>query len=451
MPTAFPSTFSAADRLMWRIERDPVLRSPIVVVGTLDREPDRGRVIHTLDRAVGAVPRLRQVVCETRGRTGRLGWEDDPHFRLESHVRHLRIPHPGSLRQVLDLAATEAAAPFDPARPLWDLDVMEGLEGGRGAFVLRFHHTITDGIGGIDLAGSVFDRDRRGRPLPGPDQPMIDTNGSGAAANRWGDLLRAGVDAARHPDRTAVAAARTARSVARILEPVSEPLSPVLLGRSVHRHMTTSEVALPLLVETAHALDATVNEVFLAAVAGGLHDYHSRLGHPIAALRFTMPISVRRADDPPGGNRFTPARFTLPIDDPDPVARVRIVQAIVRRWRHEPAVRLTDVLAGALDLVPAPLVTSVFGSMLRNIDVDAVDVPGLSGPAFLGGARIDRMWAFAPPTGAAVSVTLLSHTDTACIGVLCDLAAVAEPAMLQTCLDNAFDEIVGTEFRDGAP
>ena len=80
--------------------------------------------------------------------------------------------------------------------------------------------------------------------------------------------------------------------------------------------------------------------------------------------------------------------------------------------------------------------------MLKNVDIDAVDVPGFREPAFVGGASIERMWAFAPPTGAAVSVTLLSHLDTACISVLSDLTAVPDPMLLVSCLENAFDEIV---------
>lgn len=155
-----------------------------------------------------------------------------------------------------------------------------------------------------------------------------------------------------------------------------------------------------------------------------------------------MPISLRRAGDPPGGNRFTPARFVLPIDDPDPAVRARLAGTITRRWRGEEAVGLTGVLAGVLDQLPTALVTPIFGSMLKNVDLDAVDVPGLEHDAFVGGARIDRLWAFAPPTGAALSVTLLSHVDTACVGVLSDLAAVDQPDVLLTCLESSFDEVL---------
>jgi hypothetical protein len=182
--------------------------------------------------------------------------------------------------------------------------------------------------------------------------------------------------------------------------------------------------------------------VLLAAVAGALAVYHREQGRPVPAVRVTMPISIRRTGDAIGGNHFVPARFTLPVDDPDPRVRVGIAGAIVRRWRAEPALGSTGLIAAGLNLLPGPVVTRLFGDMLRSIDVDVVDVPGLDRPAFLGGARLERLWAFAPPTGAALSITLVSHTGTACVGVACDRLAVTDPELLARCLDAALDELI---------
>jgi hypothetical protein len=202
------------------------------------------------------------------------------------------------------------------------------------------------------------------------------------------------------------------------------------------------EYPLADLHRSARRMGGTINDVFLSGLAGGFHDFHQRLGHEVAALRVTMPISVRAEADGPGGNRFVPARFVLPIDDPDPVDRARIAGAIVRGRRDEPANGLSGVLARLLNALPGSVTTALFGSMLKNVDVDAVDVPGLQRPAFVGGAAIERLWAFAPPTGAAVSVTLLSHGDTACVSVLSDRAAVRDTDMFRTCLDSAMDGVL---------
>ena len=118
----------------------------------------------------------------------------------------------------------------------------------------------------------------------------------------------------------------------------------------------------------------TVNDVPLAAVAGALAAYHRAQGRTVPAVRVTMPISIRRPGDRMGGNRFVPARFTLPVDDPDPRARVKIAGAIVRAWRAEPALGSTDLLAAGLNLLPRPIVTRLFAGMLRST------CPGSSAP-----------------------------------------------------------------------
>jgi WS/DGAT/MGAT family acyltransferase len=434
---------SDSDALLWRIEGDPVLRSPILVVGLLDREPAWPRVRNALVRAAEEIPRFRQ-----RLDPGGLGrppqWVDDVDFSLDHHLRHVRAATPEGVRAVLDLAEPDAMTAFDPARPLWQLTVVSGLEGGRAAFVLRFHHTITDGVGGVALAEHLFDPTRRGRiraaapePTPAPAaasrRPPI-----GQAANALAAAARAGLD----PLGSAQAGVRMTRSIAKFLAPASEPLSPILRGRGLDRRLHVVEVPLDGMRATATAVGGTINDVFLAAVGGALRSYHETLGAPVDAIRVTMPINLRKAGDAAGGNKFTPARFVLPIDDPDPVRRSELAGAIVRSWRNEPAIGLTAGLAWALDRLPTSLVQRTFAGLLRSIDVDAVDVPGLSQPAFLGGSRVDRLWAFAPPTGAAMSITLVSHRDTACVGIAADLAAVGDPELLATCVEQALDEVL---------
>jgi hypothetical protein len=136
------------------------------------------------------------------------------------------------------------------------------------------------------------------------------------------------------------------------------------------------------------------------------------------------------------------ARFPLPVDDPDPVTRARIAGAIVRGWRAEPALGATDVVAAGLDLLPASTVARVFGALLRRNDVNVVDLRGLDEPAFLAGARVERLWAFAPTAGTAYSVTLLSHRDAGCVTVVSDRASVTDPALLASCLAAAFHEVL---------
>lgn len=430
---------TAADALIWHIQGDPVLRSPILAVGLLDRTPPWTRVRAAMARAADEIPRLRQRL-EANPLGGRPQWVDDEGFCLHHHLRHVRATTP-DLRALLDLAEPDVMTAFDPARPLWQLTIVDGLESGQAAFILRFHHTITDGVGGIELAERIFDRSRRGPSASARvDAPAARPRGPEGVA--IADLVRLGMASALDPLGTARAAIHTARSVAKILAPAREPLSPILRGRGLDRRLHVIEVPFAGLREAARATGGTVNDVFLAAVGGGLRAYHDALGSPLDAMRVTMPISLRKATDEPGGNRFTPARFILPIDDPDPVKRTELAGAIVRSWRAEPAVGMTPAIAWLLERLSPPLIQRAFAGMLRSMDVDAVDVPGLAAPAYFGGSRVERLWAFAPPTGAALSITLVSHEDTACVGVAADLAAVSDPDLLASCFEHGFDEVL---------
>jgi WS/DGAT/MGAT family acyltransferase len=372
---------------------------------------------------------------------------------------------------VLDLVEPDATAPFDPERPPWSLTVVEGLSPARAAFVLRFHHAVTDGMGGLHVAARLFDRRRhpkkpnKAKKPDKPDKPAepVELAGAGGpAADRDGDvrtvrppspplaglaatagrsLASTAASAARDPLGAVDRSLRLARSLARLVG--SAPAgSPLLAGRGIDRHLHVFDVSLPELRAAAKAAGGTVNDALLAAVGGAFRAYHDKHGISAPTMSVTMPIDRRRPGDDPAGNRFAPARFTLPVDEPDTAMRVRIAAAISHAWQDEPALALTDVVAGALNRLPGPVVTRVFGGMLRTIDVDVVDLPGLVERAYLGGARIERMWAFAPPTGAAFSVTLLSHADAACVAVVCDRAAVLDPELLTGYVEAGLDEVV---------
>jgi WS/DGAT/MGAT family acyltransferase len=442
--TAGTGPLTPSDALLWRIEADPVLRSPVVAVGILDRSADGTAVVEALERAVEAIPRLR---CRIAGGAGGPQWEIDPGFHLEHHLRRARAVTDGGRRGLLAIAEADAAEGFEPTRPPWTFTLVDDNDGGPPGFVLRFHHAISDGVGAVDLAGHLFDRTRSGGrsapPTPAPPDPTKRGIPELAAtvAGGAGSVVRAGLD----PVGTTRRALRFGRSVTRLLGTAPDPLSPLWLDRSLERSLHTLEVPLDQLRAAAEAANGTINDVFLGAVAGGAHRYHEAAGVALPALRFTVPINLRREGDPAAGNHFTPARFVLAVDDPDPVHRARLAGAVVRRWRAEPAVGATSAIAAILDRLPTAALVALFGGMLRGIDIDASNIPGVDRPAYFAGSRVDRLWAFAPLAGAALSATLLSHGTHACIGIECDTAAVADPPLLARGIEAALHEaLAGT-------
>lgn len=463
----FPTHMDPSDAVMWDIEQDPVLRSTITAVAILDRPPDWDRLVARIDRASRLIPRLRQRVVVPPWRVGPPRWVVDPHFELDYHLRRVRAPGDGTLADVLAVAEPIAMDAFDRARPLWQFTLVEGLEDGQAAFVQKLHHSMTDGVGAIELAILLVDAERDAPEPEMPDAPeaevltpfalaaeaSVDALRAGVARATAlpGALLRAGVNTAADPIGSTVRANELAQSLAKILRPIPESASPILRERSLGRRFHALDVSLADLKASGHHAGGTVNDAFLAAVVGGLTRYHERQGVSLPELRLTMPINLRRDDDHLGGNRFAPARFAVPADVSDPVERMRRLGSIAAAWVDEPSLAHTQTVAAVLDRLPLSVTTSLFGSMLKHVDALVTNVPGVDSEVYLGGSKVLRQYAFAPPTGAAVNVALVSHCGTACIGLVVDTAAVTDDEALLTDLVASFDEVVGVVEHQAVP
>ncbi|MDP9463584.1 MAG: WS/DGAT domain-containing protein [Actinomycetota bacterium] len=455
----FTSHFNASDALMWSIEKDPCLRSTIVAVSLLDRKPDWHRLGLRIADACELIPRLRQRVVGTPLHLGPPRWQLDEYFDINYHLRRTVAPEPGDLRSVLDIAGLMAMTAFDKDRPLWEFTLVEGLTDGRAAFIQKVHHSFTDGVGGLKLAQLLLDEKRnparRDTAPRSADQPRV-SGLTSAAESLAADVRAAAIASLRgahalpgvaaravtNPGGPLTTLTRELRSIGKLLAPVSKPLSPIMADRGLSRRLDSFDVALDSMLAAAHAANSTLNDAFLASVAGGMRRYHDRHDAPVGALRVTMPINLRRPGDPPGSNRFTPARFKLPVSTVDAGDRMRELGQLARDWRNEPSVKRTGVVANVLNRLPAFAATSLLGSMLKAIDFVATNLPGLKHRAYLAGAEVVREYAFAPPSGAAFSVSLMSHVDQCCVGINADISAVPDPEVLTTCLREGFDEVL---------
>jgi WS/DGAT/MGAT family acyltransferase len=455
----FEHRMSDADALMWTIEKDPLLRSTITSVVVLDRAPDRARLEDVVDRATRLVPRLRQRVVSSAYSVAPPRWEVDPNFNLDFHLRWLRAPNEGRLRDVLELAEPIAMQGFDRARPLWEFDVVDGLADGKAAVILKIHHAITDGVGGVKIAMHLFDLERQGSdrgPVPSAPRVHVLRNSERfvdalqherrrqlGIARRVGGTVASGVAAAASDAAgTLRRVGETAASVARMLQPATQPMSPIMRDRSLSVSFDTIVAPLDELKAAARKAEGKLNDAFVAAVAGGLQRYHEHHGQPVDALRMTMPINIRTEQTADlAGNQFAPARFPVPTSIVDPIERMRTIRDLVLVQRGEPALALTEPLAGVLYRLPATVATAVFGSMLRGVDFVTSNVPGVPVPVYLAGARMEAQFPFGPMSGAATNITLLSYLDEVQIGVNTDPAAIPDADVFHACLVEGFDEI----------
>lgn len=450
---------SDAEAVMWAVEKDPALRSDFCNLTLLDRPPEDKRLQAACERALGAIPRLRQRVVAAPARLVPPEYRDDPGFDLGYHLRRIAVPPPGDHRALLEVCERIAEAPFDRARPLWEFTLVEGLAGGRAAFVQKVHHTISDGVGGLRLSLALLDTERDPERLPATELPplrparahplavagraVVDAAGRAGAAARG--LAGGAAGVVTHPGaipRRAGDAARAAASITRQGLVTDRARSDLMAARSRRLHLDTVRLALPDVKRTARALGGTVNDVFVTGVAAALGRYHARHGSRVDALRMAMPVSTRGRDDA-AANRFAPVRTLVPIRPADdPVALFPSVRARLRAARREPAVHLVEGLAGLVSRLPTALLVAYTRNQAATIDFATSNLRGSPRPLYLAGARIEENYPFGPRAGSACNVTALGYGEHLGLGLNVDPAAVTDVDGLLVDLAAAFDALL---------
>jgi diacylglycerol O-acyltransferase / wax synthase len=455
----FEHRMSDADALMWAIEKDPMLRSTITTVVVLEGTPERDRLWRTFERATCAIPRLRQRVRSNPLSLAPPRWEIDPNFDLGYHLRFARVSGEGSMRDLLHMAQPMSMQGFDRARPLWECVVADGLDGDRSALVLKIHHSITDGVGGVRLMLELFDFEPGAPERTHPPVPPVHVMNQAErfvdafqhqARRQLGILKRvasgapdAGRTVLTDPLGTYEAAGELLASVGRIMAPVSKPLSPVMSQRSLSTHLDTISLPLDRAKAAGKRVGGTLNDTFVAGLARGLLLYHEEHGASTDVLRMGMPISVRTGDmNETAGNAFVPARFEIPLQAPDPGALMLRVRERMLAARHEPANQLVEPLSNLLNRLPTTVVTQVFATMMKGLDFQASNVPGSPLPLYLLGTPVEAIVPFGPLAGAASNITLLSYQNTLNIGVNVDPAAAPDVDVYVDCLRRGYKEVL---------
>lgn len=455
MSTTIERHMSDTDAFTMQLERDPLLRSTVVAVALLDRTPD-WRVLHDrVERATRLAPTFREKLIQVPLQLAPPRWVIDADFDLAWHLRRARIREDGGMPAVLTFARNVGMGAFDHERPLWQITLLEGLPDDRAALVIKVHHALTDGIGGIQLATHVVDFERETTPIgPLPELPVgrrrgpLDGMADAAAYNARRmigsvhhlatSVPSAFVRAVRDPVGVITDAANTAASIARFVRPVTTTQSPVMTNRRLQWRYDVLDVPFAELHDAAHRGGGSLNDAFLAGITGGLRSYHDHHGRDVGALRLTMPVSIREDDDPEGGNKVTLVRFEVPVGVADPTQRMQLIGERCRESRHERAIPYSNAIAATLNLLPI----TVTGGMLKHVDFLASNVPGFTGDVYVGGARLEAFYPFGPTLGSAVNFTLMSYGAVCNIGINSDAGAVPDPDVLLDCLRRGFDEVL---------
>lgn len=446
-PLRFAKRMTAPEALMWAVERDPILRSSFLSLTLLEGTPDMARFRRRMVTAVENLPRLRQRV--RGGNPPQLNWPewvDDESFDLDYHVRHLALPAPGTIEQLLDLAAVEAQDNFDLARPLWTIWIVEGLEGDRSALLSKMHHTITDGVGGVRLSAQFIDIEPD-PPDPKPRKAKTEAEADDTAGGGFSPMGAFKL-ATRAAATTATAVTHPgdvvgiARSLLRQALVTESAHSTLWAGkRGLSRRFEILRFDLDEAKKSAHALGGTLNDLFVTGVAGGAAAYHRAHGAEVGELRMAMPVNTRQ-DKSAGGNSFAPTRMLVPAGIVDPAERFTAIQQRINATRSERALDVADALAGVLTAVPTPLLVRLARQQVETVDFTTSNVRGAPFDLYVAGARIISNHPFGPTAGTAFNATVLSYKGSMDVGLNIDSTAIADPAKLLACVEEGIAEVV---------
>ena len=454
--TGLPSELSAFDLLMHRGEANPRTRSGILAVEILDRAPDFEQYRTRFENASRRVLRFRQKVVVPTLPTAAARWVVDPDFNLDFHVRRIRVPEPGTVRDVLDLAEVMLQSPLDISRPLWTATLVEGLEGGRAANLLHLSHAVTDGVGATAMFAEIYDLERNPParstpPLPVPeditaDDLMREGFGrlpgaiAGGVAGAVSDGLSAIGNVVRNPASAVFGVLSYVKSGRRMVGRAAEP-SPLLRRRSLSTRTEAVEMTVADLHRAAKAAEGSINDAYLAGLCGALRLYHDALGVPVGTLPMAVPVNLRAEADPAGGNRFAGVNLAAPIGIEDPAVRIQRIRKQMIARREEAAIDVMGAVAPLMALLPDAVLQAVSGNVIAS-DVQASNVPFYPGDTFIAGAKVLRQFGIGPLPGVAMMVVLVSRGGYATVTARYDRAAIADQELFARCLRQGFDEVL---------
>jgi WS/DGAT/MGAT family acyltransferase len=442
---------------------DPTMRSPVVGLMLMEKSPDVDALARRMERLSRQFPVLRQRMVEPGFALNSPRLVVDPYFDVRLHVTRFRAPEPGSWQYVLEVARRQSLLDLDRNRPLWRAALIEDLAGGKAALVVVLHHAIADGQGMVMLMASLVDwsADAPEEPPlpPAPHAGVVDPLAvtwtallsgtkrlAGQGVETVGKIPGAAVAAVTDPRGAVTSAVGGLGSVLRVAAVHRQPLSPVMRDRATTYTSRTIDVPFPPLKAAGKSHGHSINDVFLAAVTGGMRRYHEEHSAVPDRLRVNIPISIRTEAHDASTNAVSIARVELVVSETDPLVRMQDAAEVVGAARREPAHQYVNELAELQRFAPSLLL----GRIAQTSDVTASNVPGPPVPVWLGGARVERLYPLVPTVGAAVNITLLSYSATwASIGVSMDDAAVPDPDVLVQCLAEGFAE-VGVPVADGA-
>ena len=458
---------SALDRTFLDLE---YTETPMHVAGVMLfdaaplRTPGGGIDVQKIRRYVASrlhlMPRYRQRIARIPFENHPV-WVDDDRFNLEYHVRHTALPLPGGDEQLKRLTGRIISQQLDRGKPLWELWIVEGLDGDRFAMISKTHHCMIDGVAAIDLASVLLS--------PSPDATIPDAQPwkPRSAPSRselvmeeaWRRLAtplefgRAVLDAMQNPVETAESMGEQIFAVSETLgaglfpaseSPFNQPIGP-------HRRFEWTAIELADVKRVKNALGGTVNDVVLATVAGAVGSFLSGRGfspEEIAELDFRalVPVSLRASSERGTlGNRIASWAASLPIAETDPRRRLQAVCAVTADLKQSRLAMGAEVLARVSEWTVSTLLSLAMrlAARARSFNLTVTNVPGPQIPLYLIGSRMLAAYPLGPLfLNQALNIALVSYDGRLHWGLNADWDVLPDLRDLVTAIRASFDELL---------
>jgi diacylglycerol O-acyltransferase len=398
--------------------------------------PEQQKLIEALSERMRTVPRFTQLVHKHPFEFTAPEWVDDPNFDITHHMRWAAVPQPGDDGALFRIIADLMERRLDRDHPLWECWVIEGLPDGRWAALIKIHHCIADGIAAVRMlasiadpgAGETFASDiRAAKELP---SSVVFRAGLSRNPLTWaGGLWRASVV-------TADAAAHTAMGAAEFVTGLLTPAAGSSLRGSVTnmRRYSAARVSLKEVETVCQAFDVTLNDVALAAITDSFRTVLLRRGEKPrrSSLRTLIPVSVRSPDAMNHTDiRVSAMLSSLPVEQDDPVKRLRLVHTRVARLKNSGERQAANALVGLTNYVP--FVVSAWTVRLltrlpqRSVVTLATNVPGPRQRLQVLGRPVEDLLPI-PPIALQLRtvISMLSYVDELVFGITADYDATPD-------------------------
>jgi diacylglycerol O-acyltransferase / wax synthase len=406
-----------------------------------------------LDSRLHLVPRFRQLLYRPRRGLGWPVWVDAPSFELADHIRVVPLVAPGDEAQLLQACQDVARRRLDPSRPLWELWLLPGLSERRVGVLLRLQHVIADGAAALAVFGALLDLTpdpptlvpppRTPTPMPAAGDLLRDNLG------RRRQQLRRGWSGLTHPGRSLRVARQAWPAWREVLTERPAPRTSLNQPVGAERRLALVRGRLDVTKQIAHVHHATVNDVVLSAVAGGLRQLLTRRGEDVAGLVQRAMVTIthhQEPDESARGNRPGWMMVPLPLGEADPVHRLELIAAETAARKHE---RRPEVGTGIFRFVAGQRLWYRLFPRQRSVNLVVSNVPGPPVPLYLAGARLLELFPSMPTMGnLTLVVAVLSYAGQLNFTAVGDRDLCSDVDVFAEGVRRALDDLAQSIGRD---